>query len=661
MVPATACVRLILAGVPEAHRAMRRCGGMHVLLWLLALGDAPAVQSQALGALLNLSTGNAATRQALVHAGLVQRLMKLVAAENQAREAAVGMQRGLSQHDVTAMALGCLSNLLTRYRPAKEQLLRCEEGAVGLLVQILRQRAPRLHDAAFVLAEVRNALCVLRGLSSGFAEGWEALVDAGALQALLELRHSCSDATILAPPWHETCPRLLDDCLGLLFNLLLPVLPGGRMPSPGRQEARAKREAVVWQHAVGEGEVFEAVLKMLVERQWGDVDVELRLRKTSARVLKALMGLARGSDVHARMLNVLTWAKGFVGVPWSSSKQDGASSELRGAEKEDWPGRDGGTKFLAGSGDAWADEIIETIAARVVDIPGRVQEAGGGGVGGGWKTWSSAELPWDTRSVSLSTLKAAATMTSQRRSQPRPSTACAKSTPPAPRESVGGGAGVRVQGATHAHWTCPLPGGKEARHPGGADGKGAAGLASGGRDGGLKVVISDKGWQRRLLFQGADEVQEAQTQETRERERMAMAAEVDAAKGELARREQEAQQAQAAVEAARAREQEARMRREAWSAAARFRICRSPGAPSFGGCPMASGSASERARERELILRGVGAGAVARGEEISSLVSDVGIPGTVYASPATEAMRRRVLGGGRQATQSTMESSLPYY
>ena len=34
------------------------------------------------------------------------------------------------------------------------------------------------------------------------------------------------------------------------------------MPSLGRQEERAKREAVVWQHAVGEGEVFEAVLTL---------------------------------------------------------------------------------------------------------------------------------------------------------------------------------------------------------------------------------------------------------------------------------------------------------------------------------------------------------------------------------------------------------------
>lgn len=220
---------------------------------------------------------------------------------------------------------------------------------------------------------------------------------------------------------------------------------------------------------------------------------------------------------------------------------------------------------------------------------------------------------------------------------------------------------MRVQRATHAHWTCPLPGGQEERQAGGADGKGAAGLVSGGRDGGLKVVISDKDWQRRLLFQGADEVEEAQTREARARERMAVAAEVDAAKGELARREQEAQQAQEAVEAARAREQEARMRREAWSAAARFRICRSPGAPSFGGSPIASGSASERARERELILCGGGAGAVAREEEMSSMVSELGMPGTVYASPATEAMRRRVLGAGRQATQSTNESSLPYY
>ena len=50
MVPGAACLRLMLAATAGAHkdchRDLVRCGGVHVLTWLLTLESAPAVRVQ---------------------------------------------------------------------------------------------------------------------------------------------------------------------------------------------------------------------------------------------------------------------------------------------------------------------------------------------------------------------------------------------------------------------------------------------------------------------------------------------------------------------------------------------------------------------------------------------------------------------------------------
>lgn len=65
------CVRLMLAGRcrQKNDKELMRCGGLQVLLWLEK--KAPAVQEQALGALLNLSRGGAAVKRQLLDKDLL--------------------------------------------------------------------------------------------------------------------------------------------------------------------------------------------------------------------------------------------------------------------------------------------------------------------------------------------------------------------------------------------------------------------------------------------------------------------------------------------------------------------------------------------------------------------------------------------------------------
>lgn len=508
MVSAAACLRHLLAGVRESHEALVRCGGLQVVLWLLLQASSPqnnvALQEQALGVCLNLSSGSAIIRKALLEAGLVAHLARVLSTMRRASTERTPFSTSLPWH-AARTALGCLSNLLSTNRHAKQAFLSCECDVppAALLLDLLLdlkldhtslqpcghagEGADSIPEADADMASVRSAisirqvaeeerlfnnLCCIRALCN-LAQGWASLVERGALETLVN-----TGILEVGMPSCSYSSRLQLEVLDIIMSLLAPSWETApcRSRGPGREEGnadhlpgsadggqqdRVQMLARLKSKAVADEVVFDACVQLC------NASKSETILSRCRELLKLLMSHSCSQEdqgTGAKMQRKLSWCCGRLGVPLDKDEAV-----------------QGGSRTPEG--------IIDAMVSR---LSRRIEEQHqSNGPQQHLRSKDDSNCQDDTmlqqQGVSPSTLQQAATLASQR--GPRGLSSKAKSSPGS--SSSPGKARTSKSAGPCAAWVCA---------PGSGGGPGRRGLLA------PLLVSSGDDWGRRLSFGAVQDV-----------------------------------------------------------------------------------------------------------------------------------------------------------